>query len=451
MSAAYDNFALAARERERRLAMEGDDPHNPIAQAQLAQLNYFRTPAWDAFFGSLREKRDDAEAHGKNFRVDLSGIGSLANPGGGMSSWDKDTARSNATNAYLGELTDQNRLKEERYKQTQAQTALAEAAARDAASQQQDRESVERAFQAGGRPARDIAGGRSMYATVAPDPNAAPLSMEARRENILKMMPGPLADIQRQQWAKQDALEANTGLVKAKTEAEQAKADAADNPDDNVTQAVSAMKEGTVPPQLPGRASKDYTKILAEAKRQGYDLATAATDWTATQKHIQTMNGAQQLRLNQAVNALPEMLDSVDDLASKWKGGKFPILNKANLALAKNGAFGKDAATIANQLDAQIADVTADLGNVYMGGNSPTDHALELAGKSLKADWDETVLRDMVKLAKKNVQIRQNSIRNTGVQGASAGNPYGSQRPAVAAPAPASAPGPKGADPLGIR
>jgi hypothetical protein len=210
------------------------------------------------------------------------------------------------------------------------------------------------------------------------------------------------------------------------------------NPD--IADSVKGMMDGTLPPQLPGRASKDYTAIMAEAKRQGYDLATAATDWTATQKHIQTMNGAQQLRLNQAVNALPDMLDSVESLAGKWKGGKFPILNKANLALAKGGALGPEAATIANQLDAQIADVVADLGNVYMGGNSPTDHALSLAGKSLSAEWDEKVLKDMVALAKKNVTIRQNSIRNTGVAGASPNNPYGNQPAAAAAP-PAAAGG----------
>jgi hypothetical protein len=42
----------------------------------------------------------------------------------------------------------------------------------------------------------------------------------------------------------------------------------------------------------------------------------------------------------------------------------------------------------------------------------------------LSADWDEKVLHDMVALAKKNVTIRQNSIRNTGVAGASEDNPY---------------------------
>ncbi len=205
----------------------------------------------------------------------------------------------------------------------------------------------------------------------------------------------------------------------------------------DVKEFVAGMKDGTLPPQLPGRATKEYAAVMAEAHRQGYDLQAAVTDWNATQKHISTMNGAQQLRLNQAVNQLPELLDTVESLASKWKGGRFPILNKANLIAAKNGVYGSEVATVANQLDAQIADVTADLGNVYMGGNSPTDHALSLAAKSLSADWDAKVLRDMVALARKNVQTRQNSIRNTGVMGASSSNPYGQQPPVPVTGAPA--------------
>jgi hypothetical protein len=203
----------------------------------------------------------------------------------------------------------------------------------------------------------------------------------------------------------------------------------------DVKESVAGMMDGTLPPMLPGRATKEYLATMAEAHRQGFDLQGAVTDWNATQKHIASMNGAQQLRLNQAINSLPDMLDSVDSLASQWKGGRFPILNKANLALAKGGAYGAEVASVANQLDAQIADVTADLGNVYMGGNSPTEQALKLAGKSLNGEWDETVLHNMVGLARKNVTIRHNSIKNTGVSGASDNNPYGTQAASGAAPA----------------
>lgn len=207
----------------------------------------------------------------------------------------------------------------------------------------------------------------------------------------------------------------------------------------DVKESVAGMKDGTLPPMMPGRATKEYLATMAEAHRQGYDLQAAVTDWNATQKHVATLNGQQQTRLNQSINALPDLLDTVDALASKWKGGQFPVLNKANLALAKNGAYGDDVATVARQLDSQIADVTADLGNVYMGGNSPTDQSLALAGKSLSGDWSEKVLHDMVTLARNNVTIRQNSIRNTGVQGASPDNPYVPPSATTTAPA-ASAP-----------
>jgi hypothetical protein len=199
----------------------------------------------------------------------------------------------------------------------------------------------------------------------------------------------------------------------------------------DVRDAVQGMKDGTLPPQLPGRATKDYVAIMAEAKRQGYDLATAASDWTATQKHIASMNGAQQLRMSQAIDNASHSLDVIDDLASQWKGGKFPVLNRGQMLAAKNGVMGPQAQRIAIALDAQIADVTSELGNVYMGGNSPTDHALSLAQKNLSGDWSEATLKAMTKQSRQNLQIRANSMRNVGVAGASEGNPYAPPSPSA--------------------
>jgi hypothetical protein len=187
---------------------------------------------------------------------------------------------------------------------------------------------------------------------------------------------------------------------------------------------ADGIKRGELLPVLGEYSRAVQGAIATELARSGYNLASARTDWNATQKHVASLNGAQQLRLNQAVNALPDLLDKVDEIASRWKGGRFPILNNVNLKAAQGGAYGKDVAVVANELSSQIADVTADLAVAYMGGNSPTDHGLNLAAKSLSADWDEKVLHSMVKLAKDNVQIRKNSIANVGVSGASAANPY---------------------------
>lgn len=196
---------------------------------------------------------------------------------------------------------------------------------------------------------------------------------------------------------------------------------------------AASIIKGDIPPDTANLGRPASAAVTSELAKQGFNQSSAILDWKATQKHVASLNGPQQLKLNQSINALPELLDSVDALASQWKGGRFPILNKANLALAKGGAYGEDVATVANKLDAQIADVNADLGAVYMGGNSPTDHALALAGKALQGDWDEKVLHSMVGLAKSNVQIRKNSIQNTGVSGASSDNLY-QNPPETAAP-----------------
>lgn len=195
---------------------------------------------------------------------------------------------------------------------------------------------------------------------------------------------------------------------------------------------ADGIESGDMPPTINTR-SHDGMRVQATLAKRGYNLSQAQTDWNATQRHVSTLNGPQQVRLTQSINALPEMLDTVDSLAAEWNAGRFTTLNHANLVAAKSGLYGPKAQSVATRLEAQIADVTSDLGNVYMGGNSPTDAALKLAQHSLSADWDERTLKDMVKLAKQNVNVRRNSIASTPVAGASGGNPYGAQAPAASA------------------
>lgn len=193
---------------------------------------------------------------------------------------------------------------------------------------------------------------------------------------------------------------------------------------------ADAIKSGDQPPSVTG-LYRFAGPVRAELARQGYDFTKANLDWEATKKHLATLNGAQQTRLRQAISTASDSLSVIEDLAKQWDGGKFPILNKATLAAAKNGALGPKAQQIATNLTAQITDVTSELGNVYMGGNSPTDHALQLAGKNLSADWTRDQLLSAVKLARTNLQIRQNSITNSGAittsgaQGAPAAPPAG--------------------------
>lgn len=187
---------------------------------------------------------------------------------------------------------------------------------------------------------------------------------------------------------------------------------------------MDGIEAGRLPPLLPGRASPQYIALSAEAERRGFNLAGAVTDWVATQAHIKTLNNGQQTRLRQAIGQLPELLDSVQALADKWDAGHYPALNTLALKAAQQGGSSEEAASLARQLETQIADVVSDLAVVYQGGNSPTDEALRLAKTALAGNWSRKTLTDMVALAKKNVKTRNNSINNVGVAGASDDNPY---------------------------
>ena len=191
----------------------------------------------------------------------------------------------------------------------------------------------------------------------------------------------------------------------------------------DVKDIAGAIRDGKQAPDLKG-LYRMGGPVRAELARNGYDLVDAQEDWQAVQAYLRSANSTPQLRLRQNVETTKHSLDIIDALATQWQGGGFPLLNKANLMLATNGANGPQAASIANKLLSQIADVTTELGSVYAGGNSTTDHMLELASKNLSADWDETVLHDMISQTRQNLQIRENSIKNVRSAGRNGENAY---------------------------
>lgn len=207
---------------------------------------------------------------------------------------------------------------------------------------------------------------------------------------------------------------------------------------------ADAIENGNQPPEINTR-SQYGMRVMGILAKRGYDYTGAAADWAGLKRWLGTANSTQQVRMRQAVDNAYHSLDVIEELGKKWDAGRFPVLNRVVLESAKNGVLGREAASLATQLEAQISDITSELGNVYMGGNSPTDHALQLAAKNLSADWDRAVLNDLVNLARKNLTIRQNSFKNVEAIGLGATNQY--VKPDPAAPPTTHVP-PKVGDPV---
>lgn len=244
-----------------------------------------------------------------------------------------------------------------------------------------------------------------------------PLEMQKLQEEAAHAgkVPGTDVPYSPEVFAQKKALKPNMGLMTQN--------DAKDIAD--------SIENGDQPPTLQG-LYRNAGPVRAELARRGVPLAKMETDWKATQKYMSTLNGSQQVRLRQAVETASESLDKIDDLYKQLQAaaptGGFKTWNKAVLAGAKQ-LPGK-AGSLATNLEAQIADVTSELGNVYMGGNSPTDHALGLAGKQLSGDWNAQTFNDAIQQARANLRIRQNSITHGAPAGVSGDNAYFQQPPA---------------------
>jgi hypothetical protein len=204
-------------------------------------------------------------------------------------------------------------------------------------------------------------------------------------------------------------------------------ASSADSEVDAITRAII---EGRRSPDLKG-LFKVRPLIEARLAASGFNQASALSDWNATQRHIAAMNGTKIAGLMSSANTAQESLANIEKLYNEWvqigPASGLRLFNRAGLRTAQN--MPGRAGAVAQALEMNIADLTAELGNVYMGGNSPTDHALKLAAHNLSADWNEEQFREAIKQARQNIGYRINSIKSSPVMGASAGNAYAPPAP----------------------
>lgn len=210
---------------------------------------------------------------------------------------------------------------------------------------------------------------------------------------------------------------------------------------EDIKDTVESIKEGKASPVLSNYSFRDRTAIAAGLKRERFDQVGAERDWKAINRHLSTLNGAQQERLRQSVTFAYDSLPVLDDLYKRWQklgpNSGFKLFNRASMQAAKQ--LPGEAGAVAQALDTEIGDFTSELGTVYKGGNASTDASLALAAKNLSGDWNEDTFKEGLKLAKTNLGIRRNSIVTSEPAGVSLNSPY-NPPPASSPAAPGGAP-----------
>lgn len=194
----------------------------------------------------------------------------------------------------------------------------------------------------------------------------------------------------------------------------------------DVQETAKAIRAGESSPVLSDYSFRDRTAIAAALHKAGFNQALAQQDYRAVQRHLTTMNGAQQTRLRQAVEfadeSLPQLQAAYDRLAKLAPRSGFKVLNKGAMAAMKQ--MPGEAGSAAQQLDSLIADYTSELGTVYKGGNSSTDESLALAAKNISGDWNEKTFKDAIARIHQSIGLRRNSMNAVRAVGVGMDTPY---------------------------
>jgi hypothetical protein len=192
---------------------------------------------------------------------------------------------------------------------------------------------------------------------------------------------------------------------------------------DTVAQGISA---GTIPPPtVSSRPTQYMIQLEAALQKNGVNLLQLSQEYTATQTYIKTSNTPQQVRLKQAISSVQQGVTKLKSDADAWNAGGFAPFNAANLAAASIGAYGQAAQQLAVDFTQQSTIIQDELGQTFMGGNSPTDKALGLAGQVLSTNWSAQTFDGAVQQLQENLGFRLNAIDSVQVGGlGGAANPY---------------------------
>jgi hypothetical protein len=232
-------------------------------------------------------------------------------------------------------------------------------------------------------------------------------------------------------------------------------------PTEDLDAIAEAIARGDLPPALTPYRS-NAAGIAARLARRGIDASELTLNFEAEKKAISSLNSTQQVRLRQTMTTLDHSLEKLEEVYARWQkvgpASGFRKFNKAALTAAQQ--VGGEAGATAQELVTLINDMVAETANVYMGGNSPTDHALKLAGENLKAEWNEATFTRLLELMRTQLKFRRQAMDEIRASGTRGENPYSVPDMPNLGVHPVPPPGPAGAgkssggasnDPLGIR
>jgi len=180
---------------------------------------------------------------------------------------------------------------------------------------------------------------------------------------------------------------------------------------ENAQRIGDMIASGKFPPnalQNLGRNGTLRDQVMIHLANKGADLNGLLLDFDAEKAWLRTQNGSkfQSIRNNGTtlLHTLDRAEQAYNDLRKMVPAMSAGALNRGqlNILRQRNDRVGE----AARRLDVLVADVVPEIGSMIMGGNSNTDHSLELASHNLSGEWNETQFLDAIKQARMTTNTR---------------------------------------------
>ena len=180
---------------------------------------------------------------------------------------------------------------------------------------------------------------------------------------------------------------------------------------ENAKRIGDMIASGKFPPnalQNLGRNGNLRDQVMIHLANSNTDLNGLLLDFDAEKRWLATQNSGKFQTIRNNGTTLLHTLDRAEKAYNELRAMQPSLgvsgLNRGQLNILKtrNDKVGE----AARRLDVLVSDVVPEIGSMIMGGNSNTDHSLELASHNLSGDWNETQFKDAILQARTTTNTR---------------------------------------------
>jgi lysozyme len=203
-------------------------------------------------------------------------------------------------------------------------------------------------------------------------------------------------------------------------------------------------------PMLPGLYGERRAAVQTYLHQQGFNLAKAQQEWTASMAYARAINNPQAVRFNQMGTSVLNSLATIKRVSRDLDQGGFKWANEADLAYWATAEQDSKRGILAREFMTAIGMIQGEIAQVESGGYAPQGHGWDVAKGLIQPGFSHKGMDAALDTIQQMLSYRINAVTQVHPQlPGGARSPYEWTGPGAVQGYPAGAEGAPGAAPPG--